>query len=61
MGWVKRNLCKKGQGVRGLVICREPDSKLSYALDMIEHIDVRFYTVSFKLTEASIKTVENPG
>jgi hypothetical protein len=38
----EKRLCKKGQGVRGLVICRAPDPKLSYALDMTEHIDVRF-------------------
>ncbi len=52
MGWVKKNLCKDGQGVKGLVICRDPDSKLSYALEMTNNIDVRHYSVSFKLTEA---------
>jgi restriction system protein len=52
MGWVKRNLCKDNQGVKGLVICREPDEKLSYALDMINNIDVRYYSVSFSLREA---------
>src|SRR5437870_2487760 len=29
MGWVKKNLCKDGQSVKGLVICRDPDDKLS--------------------------------
>lgn len=53
MGWVKRNLCKDGQVVKGLVICQEPDSKMSYALEMTKNIDVRYYTVSFKLTEAA--------
>jgi len=52
MGWVKKNLCKEGQGVKGLVICREPDPKLSYALQMTTNIDVRYYSVSFKLREA---------
>ena len=51
MGWVKKNLCKDGQGVRGLVICGEPDPKLSYALDMTNNIDLRYYSVWFKLTE----------
>lgn len=51
MGWVKRNLCKDGQGVKGLVICRDPDPKLSYALEMTNNIDVRYYSVSFKLRE----------
>ncbi|HEV8070612.1 MAG TPA: endonuclease NucS domain-containing protein [Planctomycetaceae bacterium] len=50
MGWVKENLCKDGQAVKGLVICRDPDPKLIYALKMTNSIDVRYYTVSFKLT-----------
>lgn len=51
MGWVKKNLCAEGQGVRGLVICRDHDPKLTYALDMTKDIDVRYYNVSFKLKE----------
>lgn len=52
MGWVKANLCKNGQSVRGLVICRDRDPKLSYALEMTNNIDVRYYTVDFKLKES---------
>ncbi|MDD5466331.1 MAG: endonuclease NucS [Anaerolineales bacterium] len=52
MGWVKQNLCTSGQVVRGLIICRDPDPKLSYALEMTNNIDVRYYSVSFKLREA---------
>jgi len=52
MGWVKRNLCKEGQTVKGLIICRDPDTKLSYALEMTSNIDVRYYSVAFKLREA---------
>lgn len=52
MGWVKKNLCTAGQDVKGLVICREPDPKLTYALSMTNNIDVRYYSVSFKLSEA---------
>jgi restriction system protein len=51
MGWVKRHLCTEGQAVRGLVICGEPDAKLSYAIEMVENIDVRYYSISFKLDE----------
>lgn len=51
MGWVKKNLCSSGQSVTGLVICREPDVKLSYALEMTSNIKVRYYSVSFKLRE----------
>jgi len=52
MGWVKKNLCKDGQAVKGLVICRDPDPKLSYALTMINNVDVRYYSVSFALKDA---------
>ena len=52
MGWVKKNLCKDGQAVKGLVICRDPDPKLTYALEMTQNIDVRYYSVSFKLSDA---------
>lgn len=52
MGWVKANLCKDGQSVRGLVICRDRDLKLSYALEMTNNIDVRYYSVDFKLKES---------
>lgn len=51
MGWVKKNLCTNGQSVRGLVICRDHDPKLTYALEVTVGIDVRYYNVSFKLKE----------
>jgi restriction system protein len=51
MGWVKKNLCTNGQAVKGLVICRDPDPKLSYALEMVSNVAVQCYNVSFKLTE----------
>ena len=49
MGWVKQNLCTDGQAVKGLVICRDPVPKLSYALTMVNNIDVHYYSVSFTL------------
>jgi hypothetical protein len=51
MGWVKKNLCTDGQVVRGVIICRDHDPKLSYALEMAKNIDVRYYSVSFKLKD----------
>jgi restriction system protein len=51
MGWVKKMLCKNDQAVEGLIICRDPDSKLSFALEMTNNINVRYYSVSFKLRE----------
>jgi len=52
MGWVKEKLCANGQAVKGLVICREPDERLRYALQMTNSIDVRYYSVSFALRSA---------
>jgi restriction system protein len=52
MGWVKEELCNDGQAVKGLIICGEPDTKLSYALKMTKNIDVRYYDLSFKFKEA---------
>jgi len=52
MGWVKLNLCTDGQTVKGLIICRDPDPKLSYALAMTNNIDVQYYSVSFALRNA---------
>ena len=52
MGWVKKNLCGNGQAVKGLVICRDPDPKLSYAIEMTNNIDVKYYSDSFKLRAA---------
>jgi restriction system protein len=51
MGWVKKHLCKDGQGVKGLVICHDSDLKLSYALEMTGNIDIRYYKASFSLHE----------
>ncbi|HQL96149.1 MAG TPA: endonuclease NucS [Candidatus Hydrogenedentes bacterium] len=51
MGWVKMNLCSDGQTVKGLIICRDHDPKLTYALEMTNNINVRYYSVAFKLRE----------
>jgi len=51
MGWVRQNLCTQGQAVKGLIICRDPDPKMSYALEMTGNIEVRYYSMSFKLKE----------
>ena len=51
MGWVKKNLLKEGQSVRGLIICPEADEKLMTALTVVPSIDVFTYTVSFTLSK----------
>jgi len=51
MGWVKGNLCGPEESVGGLIICRERDQRLDYALRMVQGlISVKRYSVSFELT-----------
>mgnify|MGYP001573065982 CR=1 FL=1 len=51
VGWVRKNLAKNEQ-VRGLVIVREKDIKLEYALKEIsDKVQVKRYSVTFKLQD----------
>jgi hypothetical protein len=49
-GWVRKNLAKDGQKVRGLIIAREVDEALSYAVRDLDGISVLTYRVDFKLS-----------
>jgi restriction system protein len=49
MGWVKKNLCRDNQEPKGLIVCHEPDPKLSYALAMTKDIDLKYYKMEFTL------------
>jgi restriction system protein len=51
MGWVKQTLCSPGQCVKGLVICREHDLRMSYALSMVPGVNLKYYSVSFSLSD----------
>jgi hypothetical protein len=52
MGWVKENLCDQGQPVQGLMICKDEDERLRYALKMLSgNVRIKFYTVSFRLSD----------
>ena len=51
MGWVEEKLCGGGQKVRGLIICKEPDSRLSSALKMAKNVSVKYYRINFKLED----------
>jgi restriction system protein len=53
MGWVKEKLCVAGQSVEGLVICSDPDPRLSYALSMTNNVQVECYSAWFKLRDAA--------
>jgi hypothetical protein len=52
MGWVRKNLCKKNEEVRGLIVVGERDKKLQYALEEIgAKVTAMIYQVSFKLNK----------
>jgi restriction system protein len=51
MGWVKEELCTADQGVEGLIICRESDDRLDYALKMLDNVNVKYYKVDFELSD----------
>jgi len=58
MGWVGENLCKNGQPVKGIIICRDADPRLIYALKAVSNITVRYYRIDFKLSDTPFKIVD---
>ena len=54
MGWVKEHLCKRDhgeeKGVRGMIICRDWDERLEYALSVVHNMEAKFYRVDFQLS-----------
>jgi restriction system protein len=51
MGWVAENLCQPGQDVHGMIVCKEPDARLSYALKAAKNVSVKYYRVDFELQD----------
>lgn len=51
MGWINENLKNESQKVRGIIICREPDPRLLFALKMVSNIELKYYTIDFKLVD----------
>ncbi|MCJ7445955.1 MAG: PDDEXK nuclease domain-containing protein [Methanotrichaceae archaeon] len=54
MGWVKENLAMNDYekyDVRGIIISKEKDDKLEYALKMLPNTNVFLYSVSFELKD----------
>lgn len=51
IGWVKRHLASEAQPVQGMIICREADDALRYALHAASDVEVREYEVEFRLKQ----------
>jgi RecB family endonuclease NucS len=52
MSYVKKNLAEPGQPVRGLIIARDVDQALHYAIQVVPDVSVLTYQVDFKLNLA---------
>lgn len=52
MGWVKLHLCKSGELVQGLIVCRKVDDSLWYAMQAVKDVEVMQYKVDFHLEKA---------
>jgi len=51
MGWVRSNLATENQGVKGIIVCKEVDDGLRYAISQTKDISVFAYLVHFSLEE----------
>ncbi len=47
MSWVRKNLAKEGQKVKGVIIAKEVDEALSYAVQGLDDVSVSTYKVDF--------------
>lgn len=51
VGWVKKNLAGEKEVVHGMIICREADEGLRYALSTVTNVSLKYYEVEFHLRE----------
>lgn len=49
IGWVKCHLAENEDEVHGMIICREADDALRYALSTVQNVELRLYEVEFHL------------
>jgi|GEM_PF-117987 len=63
IGWVKQHLAEDGDVVHGMIICREADDALHYALSTLPNVELRLYKVEFHLKkpEAILGTSRRRG
>ncbi len=51
MGWVNENMCKSGQIVKGIIVCKERGEKIRLALTMTKNITVKEYRMQFEMVD----------
>jgi hypothetical protein len=54
INWIKKNLAKPDQKVRGIIVASEIDDALRYAVTGLPNVSVKTYTVTFSLQAAEI-------
>lgn len=59
IGWVRQNLAKDGEEVHGVIICRQGDKGLRYALSTVQNVELQLYQVEFHLKAP--ETTPGPG
>jgi len=52
MGWVKAKKAEPEEMVKGLIIAREVNQNLMYALNAVKDVDLQLYEVEFRLRQA---------
>ena len=50
MGWVEQHLAEEGDHVCGMIVCRQADNAIGYAVSALKNVELRLYEVSFRLT-----------
>ncbi len=50
ISWVKENIAEPNQGVRGIIIAKEVDDALRYAVKDLDNVSILNYKVDFKLS-----------
>lgn len=53
MGWVKDNLARDNEEVKGIIIAGEADEKLRYAVKIIPNVEFFTYSLKFNLQQES--------
>jgi small nuclear ribonucleoprotein (snRNP)-like protein len=49
MNWVSENVAEEGQNVRGIIITKEIDEALKYAVKSLLNVNIKTYIVDFRL------------
>lgn len=50
ISWIRENVAEKGQDVTGIIVARQTDAALDYAVKNLPFVEVVTYTVDFQLT-----------